>query len=60
MSVALDKVVAMEYVLTDREGIELDSNKGGRPLEFIVGAGQIIKGLEDALIGMTKGESKNV
>ncbi len=60
MSVNINKVVSIEYVLTDNEGNELDSNKGSRPLEFLVGAGQIIKGLEDALMGMQKGESKDV
>lgn len=30
------------------------------PLEFVVGAGGVIKGLEEAVIGMKKGEVKEV
>ncbi|HHE05565.1 MAG TPA: peptidylprolyl isomerase, partial [Epsilonproteobacteria bacterium] len=38
----------------------VDSNKGGQPLEFIMGKGQIIPGLENALVGMNTGESGDI
>jgi peptidylprolyl isomerase len=35
-----------------------DSSRNQQPLEFTIGAGQIIPGLEDAVIGMQPGETK--
>ncbi|MGB8984368.1 MAG: peptidylprolyl isomerase [Anaerolineales bacterium] len=52
-------VVAMEYTLhVDQE--EIDSSKGQDPLQFLVGHGNIISGLEREMIGMKVGESKDV
>jgi FKBP-type peptidyl-prolyl cis-trans isomerase SlyD len=54
-----NKVVSMEYtLLVDNE--EIDSSKGQDPLEFLVGHGNIISGLEREMIGMKVGESKDV
>ena len=36
------------------------SEKQGQPMEFEVGNGQLIKGFEEAVIGMEKGEEKEV
>lgn len=44
--------------LTD--GTTFDSSAGRDPLQFTVGSGQVIKGFDDALIGMTVGEKKTV
>ncbi len=53
-----NSVVAIEYEVKEVGGTDIiDSNKGGHPLEFITGKGQIIPGLESALVGMSKGES---
>lgn len=52
-------VVSMEYTLhVDEE--EIDSSKGQDPLQFLVGHGNIISGLEREMIGMKVGDSKNV
>jgi FKBP-type peptidyl-prolyl cis-trans isomerase SlyD len=49
----------MEYTLhVDNE--EIDSSKGQDPLQFLVGHGNIISGLEREMIGMKVGESKDV
>ncbi len=54
-------VVGIEYELKEAGTTEVvDSNKGGAPLEFIIGKGQIIPGLEKALVGMSKGESGDI
>ena len=51
-------VVAIEYEVKEAGTTEIvDTNKGAQPLEFIMGKGQIIPGLENALAGMAKGES---
>ena len=58
-SVQDNVVVSMEYTLrVDDE--EIDSSKGQDPLEFLVGHGNIISGLEREMMGMKVGESKDV
>jgi FKBP-type peptidyl-prolyl cis-trans isomerase SlyD len=52
-------VVSMEYTLhVDNE--EIDSSRGQDPLQFLVGYGNIISGLEREMMGMKVGESKDV
>ncbi|WP_373032306.1 peptidylprolyl isomerase [Sulfurovum sp.] len=54
-------VVGIEYEVKQAGTTEVvDSNKGAEPLEFIIGKGQIIPGLENALVGMAKGESGDI
>ena len=54
-------VVAIEYEVKESGTTEIvDSNKGASPLEFITGKGQVIPGLENALVGMDKGESGDI
>lgn len=51
--------VKVEYEGTFNDGTVFDSSeKCGAPLEFEVGAGQIIPGIENAVMGMEKGEEK--
>lgn len=58
-SVQKDVVVSMEYTLqVDNE--EIDSSKGQDPLQFLVGHGNIISGLEREMMGMKIGDSKDV
>jgi FKBP-type peptidyl-prolyl cis-trans isomerase SlyD len=58
-SVQNNVVVSMEYTLhVDNE--EIDSSKGQDPLQFLVGHGNIISGLEREMMGMKVGESKEV
>jgi len=54
-------VVGIEYEVKEA-GTEnvADSNKGSKPLEFIVGKDQIIPGLEVALVGMSEGENGDI
>ncbi len=59
VTVQKDVVVSMEYTLhVDNE--EIDSSQGQDPLQFLVGHGNIISGLEREMIGMKVGESKAV
>lgn len=52
-----NKVASIEYEVIDTQsGNLIDSNKGGAPLEFLVGANQVIAGLENALLGKKTGE----
>jgi FKBP-type peptidyl-prolyl cis-trans isomerase SlyD len=54
-------VVGKEYEVKEAGTTEVvDTNKGGQPLEFIMGLGHIIPGLENALVGMSEGESGDI
>jgi FKBP-type peptidyl-prolyl cis-trans isomerase SlyD len=54
-------VVGIEYEVKEAGTTEVvDTNKGAEPLEFIIGKGQIIPGLEKALVGMNEGESGDI
>jgi peptidylprolyl isomerase len=52
--------VRVHYTGTLDDGTEFDSSVGGDPLEFTVGAGQMISGFDQAVVGMKLGESKTV
>lgn len=53
-------VVSMHYTLTDNDGNTIDSSEGADPLVYLHGAGNIIPGLEKALLGKTQGDSLQV
>ena len=56
-----NSVVGIEYEVKEVGTTEVvDTNKGAEPLEFITGKGHVIPGLEEALVGMSEGESKDV
>ena len=58
---AENDVVGIEYEVKEAGTTDVvDSNKGAEPLEFIMGKGQIIPGLEKALVGMNEGESGDI
>lgn len=52
--------VRIHYTGTLQDGTTFDSSEGRDPLEFQVGSGQIIPGLDGAMPGMAVGEKKTV
>ena len=50
--------VRVHYTGKLEDGTVFDSSTDRDPLEFTIGAGQIIPGFEEAVIGMNPGESK--
>jgi FKBP-type peptidyl-prolyl cis-trans isomerase SlyD len=60
VTVKKDKVIEMHYTLKNDSGEVLDSSKGGEPMPFIQGHGNIIPGLEKALEGMKVGDTCDV
>ena len=56
MKIADKLYVAIDYTLTLESGQEIDKSPEGQPLGFIAGTGQIIPGLEKALMGREAGE----
>jgi len=55
-----NSVVSMHYKLTDNDGNVIDSSEGMDPLTYLHGAGNIIPGLEKALIGKVEKDSVTV
>jgi peptidylprolyl isomerase len=52
--------VRVHYTGRLDDGTEFDSSKDGDPLEFKVGAGEVIAGFDDAVRGMQVGETKTI
>lgn len=61
MAVKNGDTIKVEYVGTLEDGTVFDaSEKHGKLLEFKVGSGEIIKGFDDAVIGMKADEEKTI
>ena len=52
--------VRVHYKGTLDDGSEFDSSDGHDPIEVTIGAGEVIRGFEDALVGLTPGDKKTV
>ena len=53
-------LVRVHYTGKLTNGEQFDSSVGREPLEYTVGAGQMIKGFDDALPGMAIGQKKTI
>lgn len=60
MQICANKVVLVDFTLTDDAGEVLDSSVGDEPLAYLHGGGEIVPGLEQALEGKASGESFQV
>ncbi|USN45686.1 MAG: peptidylprolyl isomerase [Candidatus Woesearchaeota archaeon] len=61
MAIKKGDKVKVDYTGTLDDGSVFDdSKKHGQPLEFEVGSGQVIKGFDDALMGMNVGDEKDI
>ena len=52
--------VKVEYTGTFDNGEIFDTSEGREPLQFEIGAGQVIKGFDKAMEGMNVGEEKEI
>lgn len=52
--------ISVHYTGKVENGDIFDSSSGRRPLTFTVGTGQIIRGFDEAVLGMAVGEAKSV
>jgi len=57
---ALGDTVTVHYTATLPDGSVVDSSRGREPIRITLGGGQVIPGFEEALVGMSAGESKTV
>jgi peptidylprolyl isomerase len=53
-------VVRVHYTGRLTDGTLFDSSEGREPLEFTIGAGQMIKGFDTGVLGMEVGEKKTL
>ena len=60
MQVKTGDVVRVHYTGTLLDGSQFDSSVGRNPLEFTVGAGQMIAGVDAGVLGMAVGEKKTL
>lgn len=56
MKIAKDNVVSLAYQVRTKDGVLVDEATVVAPLEYLHGAGNLIKGLEDALEGRQAGD----
>ncbi|HOT07862.1 MAG: FKBP-type peptidyl-prolyl cis-trans isomerase [Methanosaeta sp. PtaB.Bin039] len=52
--------VRVHYTTKLDRGTVLDSSEDSEPLVFRIGEGKLVQGFEDAVVGMTPGQSKTV
>lgn len=55
MTISKNKVVAFDYVLRDESGEELERSES--PMVYLHGSNNIMRGLEEALVGQTQGSN---
>lgn len=60
MQVKKGDVIRVHYTGTLLDGSQFDSSVGRSPLEFTVGAGQMIAGFDAGVLGMSIGEKKTI
>ena len=61
MKVENGNSLKVHYIGTLNDGTEFDNSyKRGEPIEFQVGSGQLIKGFDDGVLGMSQGEKKTI
>ncbi|MCG7533735.1 peptidylprolyl isomerase [Pseudoalteromonas sp. OOF1S-7] len=60
MKIAPNTVVKMHYAVLDNDDNSIDNTFDDEPLEFIVGTGYLISGLEEALMSKQAGDKFSV
>ena len=60
MQISDNKVASIHYTLKNDEGDTIDSSAGAEPLTYLQGFGNIVPGLEEAMLGKQVGDSLEV
>lgn len=56
MSIGNNSVVQFHYTLSNSDGSEIESSRGGDPMAYLHGHSNIVPGLEDAMEGKGEGD----
>ncbi len=56
MKITENCIVAIDYSLKAEDGSLIDTSEGDEPLYYLHGSGQIVPGLEGALLGKSEGD----
>lgn len=59
MAIKKDQIVVMQYELTVKDEV-IESNLDGDPIEVKFMGGQLLDGLEDRMVNMNAGETKEI
>ena len=54
------KKVSLEYTVFLEDGTQIDTNVGEDPLTFVLGSNQVFPALEQALLGLKVGDTKQI
>ena len=54
------QVIKFHYVLKDRFGKMIESTRGREAVQLLTGSGQVVRGLEKALLKLNPGERKTI
>jgi len=60
MNIEKNVVVAIDYTLSDHDGVVIDTSIGREPLKYLHGIGALIPGLENELEGKIEGDKLDV
>ena len=60
VKVRKDDTVKVHYTCKLANGTVIDASTAGKPLELVVGRGDVIKGLDEAVAGMKVGETNTI
>ncbi len=58
--VAKGSKVSVEYTGSFDDGTVFDTSEGKAPITFVTGNSEVIKGFDEAVVGMKKGEVKKI
>ena len=58
--VAKGSKVSVEYTGSFDDGTVFDTSEGKAPITFVAGNSEVIKGFDEAVVGMKKGDKKNI
>lgn len=59
MAIKKNQVVSIKYELKVEDNL-IESNLDGSPIEFTFGKGELLDGLEDRIINMNEGDTKEI
>ena len=60
MKITDGKTVIIDYTLSLKNGDVIETTKDDEPVTYVQGTGEVIEGLEQAVVGMEKGTKKDI